>query len=87
MIEAALEHLQEDQVRIPCILDVMEQGFFNVPDVSLLKVHGAGAVTCGHHSHSSFARDVILPFVGVRVPVQFPQPSGVNRDHGHGNVR
>jgi hypothetical protein len=40
LIEAAFEHLQEDQVCIPRILDVMQQGFFHVPDVSCLKVHG-----------------------------------------------
>src|SRR5258705_8313366 len=33
LIIAALEHLQEDQVRIPRILDVMQQGFFHVPDL------------------------------------------------------
>src|SRR5260370_13789048 len=86
LIEAALEHLQEDQVCIPCILDVMQQGFFHVPDVSRLKVHSASLVTRRHNSHSSFSRDVILPFVGVRVPVQFPHSSRVNRDHCHRNV-
>src|SRR5260370_13764277 len=62
LIEAALEHLQEDQVSIAGIFDVMQQGFFDVPDISRLKVHRASAVTCRHHSHSSLARDVILPF-------------------------
>src|ERR1700682_5110987 len=86
LIEAALEHLQEDQVCVACIFDVMQQGFFHVPDVSRLKVHGASAVTCRDHSHSCLACDVVLPFVGVGVPVQFPQPSRMNRDHCHHNV-
>src|SRR6266403_334313 len=64
----------------------MQQGFFHVPDVSRLKIHGASTVTSRHHSHSSLTRDVVLPFVGVGVPVQLTQPSRVKRDHCHRNI-
>ena len=37
LVGAALEHLQEDQVRIPGILDVMQQRLFDIPDVPRLK--------------------------------------------------
>src|SRR5437870_10193529 len=39
LMEAALEHLQEDQVCVRGILDSMQQALLHVPDVSCLKVH------------------------------------------------
>src|SRR5580765_6364726 len=86
LVEAALEHLEKDQVCVPSIFDVMQKRLFNVPDVSLLKIHRASAVACGHHRHSPLTRDVILPLVGVGVPVQLPQTSRVYRDHCHRDV-
>src|SRR5260370_4259618 len=86
LIVAALEHLQEDQVRVTCILNVMQQRFLHVPDVSRLKVQRASAVASRHHSHASLPTDVILPLVGIGMPVQFPQPSWLNRHHGHRHI-
>src|SRR5882724_1389708 len=71
LVETALEHFKKYQVRVTGVLDVMQQRFLHVPDVSRLKVHRAGAVACRHHSHSSPSTDVVLPLVGIGVPMQF----------------
>ena len=67
-----LEHLQEHQIGVACILDVVQQALLHVSDISLLKVHCPSFVACSHHRHSSLPTDKILPLVCVRVPMQFP---------------
>ena len=65
------EHLQEHQIGVACVLDVVELGLLDVPNVSLLKVHGASLVACGDHGHSAFAADKVLPLVRIWMPMQF----------------
>ena len=72
LVKAALEHFQEDEICIPRVFDVMQKRLFDVADISRLKVHRASLVTRRHHCHSCLAGDVILPLVGIGMPVQFP---------------
>src|SRR5207302_4182920 len=77
------EHLQEYQIGVAGVLDVVQQGLLHVSDVSLLKIHCPLSVPRRDHCHSSLATDVVLPFVRVWMPVQFPQSSGMNGDQCH----
>ena len=52
----------------------MQQGLFHVADV-------AGVVAGGDDGHPSLARNVVLPFVGILVPVQFAQSTGMERSN------
>src|SRR5438105_2474832 len=65
LVLRAFEHLEEDQVAIPCVLDVVQQSFFDVADVPRLEVHRARFVPGRHDRHPSLAGDVVLPLVGV----------------------
>jgi len=76
LIKAALEHLQELKLSTADVLDIMRQGFLDIANISSLKVHGAGTASCSEHRHSSATADVVLPFVGVRMPMQFADSTG-----------
>src|SRR5580658_1620363 len=82
LIEAALEHLQKLEVGVARILHVVGQCLEHIANVSSLKVHGAGAASGSEHGHPSGTADVVLPFVGIGMPVQFAYPSRMNRDYG-----
>lgn len=43
-------------------------------------VAAAGARSRGEDGHSSLSGEIVLPFVGVLVPVQFPNAAGMNGD-------
>jgi hypothetical protein len=46
----------------------------------ILGIHGTGVAVSCEDCHSSFASHVILPFIGILVPVQFAQSSGMDDD-------
>src|SRR5260370_193706 len=69
LIEAALEHLQKFQVVVAGILNVVGQRLEDISNVPGLKVHGAGTASGSEHSHSSSTADVVLPFVGIGMPM------------------
>src|SRR6202034_1853773 len=85
LIDAALEYFEEFQVRVAGVLDVVRQGLLDVADIAGLKIHGAGPGTGSEDRHPSFSREKILPFVRVLVPVQFADPSRMNRDDRGGD--
>jgi hypothetical protein len=80
LIVAALEHLQEDQVCIPHVLDVMQQRFFHVPDnrsdpglaspdpTSLSERRSTALDDClcsDKHADRHFFRSIDIPVVNV----------------------
>ena len=79
LIGIALEHLQKFQVGVARILHIMRQRLQHVAHISRLKIHGTSAASGGEHGHSSLSCNVVLPFVGVGMPVQFANPSRMHR--------
>ena len=76
-IMVALEHFQKDQIGVADIFDIVRLRLRNVTHIAFLKIHGAGAAARGEHRHAAFAADVVLPFIGVWMPVQFTQAFGL----------
>src|ERR1700691_4642330 len=79
LVDIALEHLQKFQVGVARILHIMRQRLQHVAHISRLKIHGTGAASGGEHGHSSLSCNVVLPFVGVGMPVQFANPPRMHR--------
>ena len=74
----AAEHLQEAQRFIAGVLDVVTHRERYVAHVAGLVVEGAGLAGRGEHGHAPAAADVVLPLVGVRVPMQLAHPARLN---------
>ena len=85
LIEAALEHLQKSQVGVTGILNVVGKRLLDIANVSGLKVHCASAASSSEYGHSSRTADVVLPFIGIGMPVQFAYPSRMHGDYGRRN--
>src|SRR5260221_6500796 len=69
LVVAALEHLQKYQICVTGILNVMQKRFLHVSNVSRLKIQGASAIPRCHNRHSSLSTNVVLPLVGIRMPM------------------
>src|SRR3979409_26955 len=68
-----LEHLQEAQGRSASVLDIMTRGEGDVTDISGVKVERSCLTRRSKPAHAALAVEVVLPFIGVRMPVQFTQ--------------
>jgi hypothetical protein len=79
------EHLQERERLVSRVLHVVAHGEGDVADVAGLVVERAGLAGGGEHGHPSLARQVVLPFVGVRVPVQLAQASRLDLHQRRGD--
>src|SRR6266567_1426250 len=77
-----LEDFEEAHRRVAGIFDVMAHGKGNETDIAGTKVEGARLTGRAEHAHARLALDVILPLVGVGVPMQLPHSAGVNLDQG-----
>src|SRR5262249_19577800 len=54
-------------------------------DVAGAEVERARLTGRAEHAHACLALDVILPFVGVGMPMQLPHSAGVDLDQGRGD--
>ena len=61
---------------MPVFSHVVTHGEGDVTDVPGLKVEGSCLTRSSKHAHARLTADVVLPFIGVRMPVQFSQPAG-----------
>src|SRR6266446_10785911 len=66
-----LEHLEETQGRRAGVLHVMTHREGDVTDVASLIVERSCLTRGSKHAHARLAADVVLPFIGVWMPVQF----------------
>ncbi len=82
LVLRAFEHLKKYEILGSRILDVMRKRLLYVANVAFLEIHGTGVAVSCENCHSSFASHVILPFIGILVPVQFAQSSGMDDDPG-----
>src|SRR6266480_1411722 len=80
-----LEDFEKAHRRVAGILDVMAHGKGNETDIAGAEVEGARLTRSAEHAHACLALDVILPLVGVGVPMQLPHSAGVNFDQGRGD--
>src|SRR5580692_4658746 len=66
------EHLQEQQIGIADVLDIVRQRLIDVAHVTGVEVHGAGVSASRKYGHTGCALHVVLPLIGVGVPVHLP---------------
>src|SRR6202453_2239987 len=85
-IVRALEDLQKSQGRRAGVLDIMTHREGDIADVSAAEIERPRLTAGGEHAHAPLTADVILPFVGVGMPVQLAQATGVDLDKGRGDV-
>ncbi len=78
LIHVALEHLQKFQVRVTRILNVVRQRLLYISDIACLKIHRARPSSRGEYRHSARAADEVLPFIRIRMPVQFAYTARMN---------
>ena len=78
-VAGSLEHRDEHHVDVADILDVMPEVFLDVTDVSGIEIHRHRIRAGIEHRHLCFALDIILPFVGVRMPVHLANAARTNR--------
>src|SRR6266436_2052658 len=55
----------------------MRKRLLYVANVASLEIHGTGVAVSRENRHPSLASHVVLPFIGVFVPVQFAQSPGM----------
>src|ERR1700719_2398234 len=81
------EHRKKLHVGVADVLHKMSMVALDVTDITRVEVRrthiGAGV----EHRHAGFALDVILPFVGVRMPVHLPHRAGPHRYECRSNCR
>src|SRR5580692_7583047 len=78
------EHLQEYRIGVPGVLNIMRSVRWNVADIVCAEVNRAGVVVREEDSHASLASNPVLPLRGVRMPMQFAQATGFERDQACG---
>jgi hypothetical protein len=79
-IIAALEDLQKAQRRGAGVFDIVPHGERDIADVPATEIERPRLSVGGEHAHAPLAADVILPFVGVGMPVQLPQAARIDLD-------
>src|SRR5258708_958629 len=78
--------LEKDQIRVPKVFNIMGPGSFDVAHISLTKVHSASVSARGKHGHAALSFHEVLPFILVRMPVEFAQAAGLYGYNRRGNI-
>ncbi len=73
LVAIGFEQLQKHQVPVPGVLDVVRKILLHVPHIALPKVHRARPRSGRKHRHPPLALHVVLPLIGIRMPVHLPQ--------------
>jgi hypothetical protein len=81
----ASEELEEFAVGVTGVLDIMGQGFLDVTHVAGFEIHRARTLAGADNGHPRFPADVVLPFVGVRMPVKLAHSAGMHRHNRGGD--
>src|SRR5262249_41204712 len=85
LVDAGIEADQDARRLIAYILDRVAVALRDVADVTLLELLGAEAAVRAEQRDADIACDDILPFIGVRVPMQRAQPAGVEIEDDTGD--
>ncbi len=81
----APEHLQEYEVGVAGIADEVAERFLHIADIAGLEVLGHDLRTGVEHRHRALPGDVILPFVGIGMPMHLAQGAGMERHQRRGD--
>src|ERR1700722_19803353 len=79
-IVRALEDLQKAQGRRARIFHIVPHRERDEADVPAAEIEGTRLAVGREHPHAPLAAYVVLPFVGVRMPVQLAQAAGLDLD-------
>src|SRR5207248_907039 len=66
--------------RRACVLDIVAHSERHIADVASLIVECARLTRGAEHAHPGLPLDIILPFVGVWMPMKLPHPPRINFD-------
>src|SRR5260370_3074685 len=80
------KHLQKHQIGIAGIFYVMSGDGWNESHIVGVVVHRARVSYRHKHSHPGLARDIELPFRGIRMPVQLSHPSRLDGNQSGGEM-
>ena len=80
LVFIGLEHFQIDQIGVTRVFHVVAKGARDEAHVPGVEVRRARLAAVEEHRHAAFALKVVLPFVRVLVPMQFPQAAGFDDD-------
>src|SRR5260370_37161124 len=64
----------------------MGPGSCDVANTTLTKVHSASLSARGKHGHAALSFHEVLPFILVRMPVEFAQAAGLYGYNRRGNI-
>ncbi len=78
------EHLQKLQIGAASILNVVRKSLLHVAYVAGFEIQGTSPTAGGKNGHSPFTRHVVLPFIGIGMPMQLAQTTRMN---GHDRCR
>jgi hypothetical protein len=81
-----LSTIQQLEIFGPSILDVVAIALRHVADVAGIELLGADAAVGAEHGHAGAAGDVVLPLVGIGVPMWLAQAArfDAHESAGHG---
>ena len=72
LVIAVVEHDEELEVLGASVLDVVPVALRHVADVAGVEFLGALAAVRSEHAHAGAAADIVLPLVGIGMPMQLP---------------
>src|ERR1700748_3053348 len=65
------EGFEEDQIRIPCVLDVMRSVRGNIANIVCVEIHGSSVVHGEEDRHTALAGNIELPLGCIGMPMKF----------------
>ena len=84
-VVAAFEDFQKVHLRSAGVLDIMPHGEGHITDIAGPEIERARLTGRAEDAHTGLTLDIILPFIGVGVPMQFSHPARINFDQRRGN--
>src|SRR5262249_55940555 len=87
LVDAVVEREQELDILVADVLDVVAVSLRHVADVAGVELFGADAAVRSEHGHTGAAGDIVLPLVGVGMPVRFTQRAGLDLHERAGDGR
>src|SRR5882762_8755014 len=86
-IVIGLEDLEEHEIGVADVLDVVAEALLYIADVARAEIVGECSRTRIEYGHSGLTLDVVLPFVGVGVPVELAHAARLDGDERSRNSR
>src|SRR4029077_4621033 len=81
LITWCAEYADELQLGVADVLDIVSEVALDIADIAGSAVHGHGFRARIEHGHAALALDVILPLVGIRMPMHLANAPRRYGDH------